>query len=183
MSQPTNRTPAASQGGIVTLDWLLDGMLAGLSVCAPVRVTSIAKPGTALAGAEIWGQLLVQLRDGSGGAVDASEVYAVCARPSGIACDPVPGDIGFVVFGDRDFWAAIATGAPAPSNSLRKHSESDCVYLGTVRAASAPMIVITSAGVQINAPSVKINGMEFATHAHNVTSVGAPTGPAQPGPP
>lgn len=181
MSQRTNKTPAAAQGGPATLGWLLDERLGNLPVCALVRVESVEQPGTPTTGAIIWAEVLVNLRDGGGGVGAAGWVHAVCSHPSGISCDPVPGDVGFVVVADRDFWAALETGAPAPSRTLHKHDRSDCVYVGTVRSVAPPKIIITAAGVQINAPSFKINGVEFVTHAHNVISLGAPTGPVRPG--
>lgn len=78
---------------------------------------------------------------------------------SAIIMDPTPGDIGLVLFADRDMSSVKATKAQANPGSRRRFDMADGVYLGGIlNTAPTQYIQMTPAGINIVAPSVGTTG-------------------------
>lgn len=80
---------------------------------------------------------LVSGTDGSGNAIAPQEIYNVpySRMQGGIAAlkiDPVPGDIGWAVFCQRDISSVKATKAASNPGSFRVFDQADAIYLGGI---------------------------------------------------
>lgn len=121
-----------------------------------------------------------------------------------IKLDPVDGDIGVVVFEDRDITRVKKTWKNATPSTLRAHSYADALYVGTLIAASSPKHIISfdqsngisftsSVPVKFNADvditgkvttsstitaagEITGNSIALSTHKHPVTAAPGTTG-------
>jgi hypothetical protein len=130
-------------------------------------------------------QPLVQQMDGDGNVVDLPILYGVpYSRLQGgtdaVILDPKVGDLGVVVFGDRDLSAAIASKDKAPPGSNRRNSLSDAMWIGGylngaptqyVRFSTAGIEMVSPTHVTLKAPTITLDGAVIGTG--NITT---PTG-------
>jgi hypothetical protein len=116
-------------------------MLARMETMKLVKVTAVTGGGGAIARAgTVNVQLLVSQLDGAAnatphGVVNGIPWWRLQGGTSGIICDPVVGDIGYVICADRDISnvkaAVTANKSPqTPPGSFRKFSISDGIYVG-----------------------------------------------------
>jgi hypothetical protein len=121
-----------------------------------------------------------------------------------VLIDPKVGDIGIVAFASRDISSVVANKAPANPGSRRTFDPADGIYVGSILGAaptryiqitddkvsivfsetvkielSASGVVITVGASVVNIADgvVTINGIEWATHTHAVTTAPGETGP------
>lgn len=145
---------------------------------------------------------LVSMADSQGNAVNHGVINGVPyfqprSGTFGINLIPTPGDVGIVLFCDRDISAALASLGMGPPPSSRQFDMADAIYLGglalgpaltgeitvnadgiTMADANGNSIAMTSAGIALTGSSVKINGVDFSTHTHGLVQTGTDdTGP------
>lgn len=99
-----------------------------------------------------------------------------------------PGDVGLLIYCDRDIDCALAGKVAAPSTA-RQHDLSDAVFVGGLCAVSGPSglpdgalvlgsaggyIALTQSGITIQGTLV-INGVAFDTHTHTAPNGGGTT--------
>jgi len=178
------------------LTFVMQQALAKLNVATLVQVVN-AYPGGVGAVGTVDIVVLVSQVAGDGTAVPHTTIYNIPylrlqAGASAIILDPLPGDIGFAVFADRDLSVAQASiEAGTPSSSLpgsgRRFDMADALYLGgwcgnvvptnyvQINSTEAQLvfgsnsITITSSGIQING-NVSVQGS--ITSSGNMTAAG-----------
>lgn len=157
-------------------------MLAGIRTAMPVRVMAVTNAGGVSPVGRVDIQPLVGQLDGRGKHVEHGTIYGVPymriqGGGSAVILDPVVGDIGIAVFCDRDISAVKSGKKASPPGSTRKHDMSDAVYLHTIlSAAPSQYIRFHAGGIEINAPSVTINGataINGGSLTHNGSNVGS----------
>lgn len=109
-------------------------------------------------------QLLISMLDAEGNVTplpDAHEVPYVRVQggTSAVIIDPQPGDLGIVVFGDRDLSAAISTKAQSAPGSNRRFSLGDGLWIGGVlNAAPVQYMQFNANGITLKAPTITLDG-------------------------
>ena len=157
--------------------------LSGVSCAMPVKVVAVNSVNKTV---DI--HILVTLSNADGVSIPHKTIYAcpyctVASGTSAILLTPTVGDVGLAVFADRDISGVVrlAGAKDAPAASTRTHDYADAIYIGALGfgiAAATQFISFTPTGIEIVAPSVKINGIDFATHYHYVAAAPGNSGPA-----
>lgn len=135
------QTPFDGNSDVAATLFLIRQMMATMDTMKLVRVKAVTGGGGSVARAgTVDVELLVSDVDGQGNAVPAGTVYGIpWFRMQGgvgaIICDPVVGDIGYIVCADRDISgvkaAANVGNDPATTpGSFRKYNAADGVYVG-----------------------------------------------------
>ena len=182
------------------LDFLVRMVLADDVQAEIVRVQAVHGGGVN-APATVDVLPLVNQVDGAGNQTPHGIVYGLaCCRIQGgngsVIMDPVAGDIGLVVYCDRDISTVKATKGVSPPGSWRQRSRSDGVYVLTllggmptqyvqvtqsgVNVVSTGTISLTVGGfgIQITSSGTTIDGKPFLPHEHGgVQTGGGSTGP------
>ena len=124
------------------------------------------------------------------GVIHGVPYFRIQGGQNAVILDPQVGDIGMAAFAARDISAVVSTKAAANPASFRRFDWADALYLGGFLGAAPTQYVqfdgttlniVSGVQVNLNAPSVKINGQEFSTHTHSgVQSGGSDTGPVVP---
>ena len=161
---------------------IISRMIAGVRTAQVVRVTAVTNSGGASPIGYVNIQPLVGQLDGRGKHVDHGVIYNVPymriqGGQNAVILDPAVGDIGVAVFCDRDISGVKSIKRAAPPPSARKHDMSDAIYLHSVlSAAPSQYIRFHAGGIEINAPSVTINGataINGGSLTHNGSNVGS----------
>ena len=122
----------------------------------PVKVTAV-KGGGVGAPPTVDVQLLITQIDSQGNATPHGIVHGIpVSRTQGgssaVICDPVVGDVGYMVVADRDISSLISNaGKQSNPGSFRRHNLADGVYVGAMLNSAAPTqyVQFTSGGVKI----------------------------------
>lgn len=151
------------------ISFLIERVMAGgLNTCTVVRVSEAdSKQG------RVTVIPLVPQIDGEGNTLEPQPIYDVpyLRMQGGVAAliiDPVPGDIGFCVFAQRDISTVKLTKDAGQPGSLRTFDQADAIYLGGILNGAPTVLVeltqdgkakVTApGGVTIQAPSTVISG-------------------------
>lgn len=123
------------------LDFAMEMKKAGINTCTICKVTKVKSKGEIGAIGRISVQPLVQMVDGIHQTVDHVDVhnlpyFRLGAGGKGIIMDPKEGDLGVVVFADRDISGVKNAQKVAPPGSGRKFNMADGIYISTCLAAS-----------------------------------------------
>jgi hypothetical protein len=167
-----------------SLSFLINQVLSGkwtITLCVVKNVSGggVSTPAT------VSVQPMVNQVDGYGnptphGIINNVPAFRLQGGSSAFIFDPMAGDIGLLACASRDISAVKNNLAPSNPGSLREFDPADGLYLGGfLNAEPTQYIQITADGINIVAPSVKINGVEFGTHVHS----GVQTGGGDSGPP
>jgi hypothetical protein len=154
------------------MSFLIDQALAGAQHVTIVQVKAVHGGGVA-APATVDVQPCIAQVDQVGNAQVHGTIYGMpCLRTQGganaIIIDPIAGDLGVVVFADRDISSALANQGPANPGSFRRFDWADGIYIGSVGNTTPTNFVevqkgnitVTSTGnVTVNAPTMAtVNG-------------------------
>ena len=167
--------------------FLIESILAMVHTSTLVKVVKCTNNGSLSAAGTVDVQPLVNQLDGYGNPVPHGIIYkCLYSRLQGganaVIIDPQPGDIGAMIFSDRDTSKVIATKAQANPGSNRKFDMADGIYLGWCLNAvptqfiefSAAGITITSpAAVTINAPIATVNAPVSVINSSTSATVNA----------
>ena len=171
--------------------FLVSQMMKRMDTMKLVQVTAVTGGGVAPAGTVDVLPLVNQLA-GDGSAVPHAIIYGVPylriqGGTNAVICDPVAGDVGFLVVADRDITNAQASGAQANPASARRFDLADGLYLGmgvsdqtpenyvlvspteTVVAFGAKTLTLNAAGATL-AGDLQVNGK--ITSTGDITSTG-----------
>lgn len=127
---------SASDFNLIT--FIVRQMMAQLDTMKLVQVKAVHGGGGAIAAAgTVDVLLLVNQLDGNGNATQQGTVYGLPwyrlqGGKNAVICDPLVGDIGFVVCADRDISAVKNSKAQANPGSLRKFDIADGIYVGGI---------------------------------------------------
>jgi hypothetical protein len=130
-------------------------------------------------------QPMVSQVDGDGnptphGIINGIPAFRLQGGVGAIIADPLVGDIGLLACASRDISAVKNNKTPSNPGSQRMFDPADGLYIGGfLNAAPTTYIQFTEDGINIVAPSVKINGIDFSTHIHSAVQ----TGSGESGPP
>jgi len=133
--------PSDSNSEFDVICFIVRQMMSTLETMKLVKITAVHGGGGAIAKAgTVDVQLLVNQLDGAGNATPHGIVYGIPwwrlqGGTGAVICDPVVGDIGYVLCADRDISnvkTAVEAGKSAQTNpgSFRKYSVSDGIYVG-----------------------------------------------------
>lgn len=204
------QTPQTEDDTYNTFVFMVRQMLAKVNTCCVVKVVGCTNSGGAVPVGMVDVVPLVNQMTGDRTAVPHGTIYSLpYTRLQGgtnaIIIDPQVGDIGIVVFSQRDISSVVATKAQANPGSFRMFNWSDGIYIGGILNGTPVQFVeftdrgiqITSPGeVTIKAPAIVLDGdvsvtgtttgtgdgtfagVDVATHVHSgVSSGGSDTGP------
>jgi hypothetical protein len=143
--------PLDSNSDFAVAAFIVEQMMAQLDTMKLVKVTKVTGGGTDAAGT-VDVQLLVNQLDGSGNSTPNGTVYGIPwlrlgAGKTAIICDPVVGDIGYVVCSDRDISSVKTKKGQANPGSYRRYNVSDGVYIGSLFADAPEQYVRFTEGV------------------------------------
>lgn len=124
-------------------DFQIEMKVAGINTATLVKVTKVKSKGEAKAVGRIKIQPQVQQVDGINQTEDHAEIHNIpyvrmASGKKGIIMDPSEGDMGVVVFCDRDTSGVKKAKKIAPPGSGRRHSMADGVYVGTCMSEDDP---------------------------------------------
>jgi len=167
------------------LMFVIKQALARVNVATLVQVVAVHTPGGVAPQGTVDVLPLVNQMDGGGQAVPHATIYGVPylriqGGTNAVICDPVAGDVGFLVVADRDITNAQASGAQANPASARRFDLADGLYLGmgvsdqapenyvlvsptqTVVAFGAKVLTLNASGATL-AGDLQVNGKITAT--------------------
>lgn len=199
--------PFDRNSGTNVLAFAIRQMLAQISTMKLVRIEAVHAGAGGAAGTVDVLPLVNQV-DGMGNAIEHGTVYGIPwfrlqGGTGAVVCDPVVGDIGFVVCADRDISAVKAARERGNPGSFRTFDIADGVYVGgilneapdtrvefkadgglKVVDAHGNVLETTASGFAVTtAPggSFTVNGISVTTHVHSGVTTGAGTsGPPVP---
>jgi hypothetical protein len=161
-------------------EFIFRRLMAGVMTATIVRVEAVYNTGGVAPAGVVDLQPLVMQVDGQLIASPRPPVYGVPygriqAGANAVIMDPVVGDIGVAVFGDRDLSGVISTQGQAAPGSNRRNSLSDALYVCSILGTKAPTqyvqfdaagITVTSPQqITLNAPTVAVQGNLTVTEA------------------
>lgn len=125
------------------LDFTIDMHSAGKNTATIVKVTKVKSKGEVGTVGRLRIQPQVQMVDGINQTEDHVDIHNIpyvrmASGKKGIIMDPAEGDLGLVVFADRDLSGVKNAQKVAPPGSSRKNSMADGVYVGTCLSKEAP---------------------------------------------
>lgn len=177
MSTPANavfgtQTPQVEGSGYNILTFLVQQMLAKVNTCAVVSVVACTNDGGVSPVGTVDVQPLVNQMTGARVAVPHGTIYKLpYSRLQGgtnaVIIDPKPGDIGIVVFSQRDITSVKAKKGRANPNSFRMFNWSDGIYIGGilngtpvqyVRFTDSGITLVSPDTITLQAPTVAVEG-------------------------
>lgn len=179
--------PNSGAGMFNAVSFIAEQILSKVNVATLVEVVSVTNAGTLAPVGFVDVKPLINQVDGFGNAIEHVTVFKVPymrlqGGANAVIIDPQVGDIGIAVFADRDISTVKITKTKANPNSARRFSKADGLYLGGVlNGTPTQYVIFGTSGVKIvsptaiefDAPSIKLNGVEFTTHTHTVAGVQA----------
>jgi hypothetical protein len=130
--------PSDSNSDFSVISFIVRQMISQLDTMKLVKIVKVTGGAGALGAAgTVDVQLLVNQLDGSGNATPNGTVYGIPwfrlgGGKNAVICDPLVGDIGFVVCSDRDISGVKSKKGQANPGSYRKYNVSDGVYVGGI---------------------------------------------------
>lgn len=139
-------------------------MLRKVSSCSLAKVLSCTNQGGISPVGSVTLQPLVNLMDGVGrisprGVLHNVPYFRVQGGQCAVICDPAIGDIGIVVFADRDISSVKRVKGQAPPGSFRRFDPADGLFIGGVLNQAPQTYVALAPGQVLMSPD---NGRTFA---------------------
>jgi hypothetical protein len=153
------QTPQVEGSDYNVLAFVIQQMLTKVNTCAVVQVVACTNDGAVSAVGTVDVQPLVNQMTGARVAVPHGTIYKlpysrVQGGTNAIIMDPAPGDIGVVVFSQRDISSVKASKAQANPGSFRTFNWADGIYVGAIlNGTPQQYIQFSSAGVLTNSPT------------------------------
>jgi hypothetical protein len=206
------QTPQVEGSDFNVLSFVIQQLLTKVNTCAVVSVVGCTNDGGLSPVGTVDVQPLVNQMTGARIAVPHGTIYKLpYSRLQGgtnaVIMDPKVGDIGIVVFSQRDISSVKASKKQSNPGSFRTYNWADGLYIGAILNGTPEQYVqFTDAGISIVSPnkvtveapvvevdastsatvtspnvtlgpSTTIDGVPFLPHTHEVIAVGDPTGP------
>jgi hypothetical protein len=163
------------------LNFVIKALISDINTSMPCAVRSVTNNGSVSPIGYVDIQPLVNQMDGAGNLIPHSTIFNVpYMRIQGggnaVIIDPQVGDIGIVVFCQKDITKVKNTKGLSGAGSRRKFDMSDAVYLHTIiSAAPTQYVQFNSAGITIHSPSkVTINAPSVQIDASTSCSINSP---------
>ncbi|SAK87974.1 hypothetical protein AWB75_06008 [Caballeronia catudaia] len=134
-------------------------MLARVRTAYLGRVVAARQNGAVQGAGTVDVEPLAGQLDGAGNVIAHGVIHGVpylrlAGGANAVVLDPQAGDIGLVAVCDRDHSSVIANVGAAAPGSLRKHDQSDSVYVTTVLgAAPKQYVAFAPGGIDIVSPA------------------------------
>lgn len=166
------QTPYDTTSQLGEITFIIRQMLARMNTMKVVRVVAVHNVGGVAQAGTVDVQPLVSQIDGNGnaqphGIVPGVQYFRLQGGASAIICDPVDGDVGYVICSDRDT-TNIKNGqsTSVTPGSFRRNDLADGVYVGGIlNKVPTTYIQLTSTGVSI----VDANGNKIVTSSIGIT--------------
>jgi hypothetical protein len=170
--------PATSNNFINTLLFMMKQTISPMNVATLAEVVAVDVASRTGPVGTVDIRVLVQEVDGAGKPQASDIIYEVPffrlqGGANAVIVDPVVGDIGFVVFADKDLSAVQASGAANPPGSKRRFNMADALYIGgwckNVEPTSYIIVdgesidIVSPTAVNATAPTFTINGALHVT--------------------
>lgn len=155
----TFQNSSASGDPHAALKFFLRRSLARVRTATIVMVKTVYNTGGIVGSGVVDVQPLIQQIDGQGNVTALPIIFGVpYSRIQGgtnaVILDPQVGDIGTVIFGDRDQSAVVASKGMAIPGSDRRHSLSDAWYVGTgLTETPTQYVAFNNEGINIVSPT------------------------------
>lgn len=143
------------------MSFLVNQILAGRNTSTLVQIKAVTNAGELSPVGYVDVLPLVNQLDGSGvayphGVVHNLPYFRLQGGANAVIIDPQVGDIGVVIFADRDISAVKATGAAANPGSMRRADMADGMYMGgLLNGVPSQYVQFNTDGITIHSP-VKI---------------------------
>src|ERR1700688_3354724 len=132
------QTPSDPNTEYTSIAFIVRSMMAKMDTMKLVKVTAVHGGGGAIAAAgTVDVQPLVNQIDGASpphatphGTVYGIPWWRLQGGSSAVICDPIVGDLGYVICADRDISVVKGTGAVGNPGSLRRFNIADGIYVG-----------------------------------------------------
>ena len=161
--------------------FMMRRFLADVRTCTLAKVIAVTTDGEVAATGRVDLQPIVQQTDGAGNVIDLPTLYDVpyCRYQGGtdaVILDPKVGDVGVVIFGDRDLSSAIAAKDKSPPGSNRRNSLADALYLGSLlNGVPTQWVRFSTAGIEVHSPTkVIVTAPEIDYTADSQVNITAP---------
>lgn len=153
-------TTPAGANEVTKLIFAVRRLLANAHTSMLVQVLACTNSGDVSPVGTVDVKILVNQIDGAGNTVSAGAViYGVPysrlqGGASAVILDPVAGDIGTVVFAEKDLSIVIANKGAGNPGSNRRNSVSDALFIGsTLNAVPNQYVRFSSAGIDLVSPT------------------------------
>lgn len=178
-----------------TMVFVIAQQLAKLQTITLVKVVAVSNSGDVSPVGTVdvqplVNQLTAQRQPIPHGIIHGVPYFRIQGGQNAIIIDPQVGDIGMAAFASRDISAVVKNQGQANPGSFRRFDWADALYLGGflgaaptqyVQFTGSTLNIVATGTVNVNAPSVKINGKEFIAHTHSgVQTGGGVSGPVVP---
>lgn len=165
-----HQTPNDTASDLGVIGFICRRLIGQLSTMKLVKVIAVTGGGEGQPAGTVDVQPLVNQIDGNGYGRAHGTVYGlpwsrVQGGTSAVICDPVAGDLGYVVAADRDISTVKSTRAAANPGSRRQFDIADGVYAGgCLNVAPNQYLIFTESGVRL----VDLNGNSVTMSAAGV---------------
>lgn len=171
------QTPQVEGSGYNVLAFVIQQLLTKVNTCAVVKVVACTNAGGVSPVGTVDVQPMVNQMTGARIAVPHGTIYKLpYSRLQGganaVILDPEPGDIGIVVFSQRDISTVKATKKQSNPGSFRTYNWADGLYIGAilngtpenyVRIRGESIDVVSTTKVTVAAPVVDVEASTSAT--------------------
>lgn len=153
------QTQTTGQADYSALSFLIDQVMGGVAICKIVKVVAVTNTGGDVAAGTVDVLPLVTQMDGNGNPVPHETVYGlpygrIYGGGNAVILDPQIGDIGIVVFADRDSSSVIHSQTQNTPGSGRRFSMSDGLYVcGILGGVPTQFVQFLASGIVIKSPS------------------------------
>ena len=154
------QTPSDPNTEYTSIAFIVRSMMAKMDTMKLVKVTAVHGGGGAIAAAgTVDVQPLVNQIDGASpphatphGTVYGIPWWRLQGGSSAVICDPIVGDLGYVICADRDISVVKGTGAVGNPGSLRRFNIADGIYVGGCITPGTPTqyIAFTAQGITVS---------------------------------
>ena len=179
--------PDTSGSDDKALSFYIWSLIARISTATLVKVESVTNAGSDSPVGFVSVQPMINQTDGAGNSVQHGIIYEcpyfrLQGGSNAIILDPQVGDIGLMVFADRDISSVIANKAVSNPGSRRRFDMADGLYIGGMLNGtptqfvefSATGITITSPNnVTVNAPVTNVNSTTATITASGTATIKA----------
>lgn len=166
------QTPYDTTSNLAEVSFIIRQMLARMNTMKVVKVIAVHNTGGVAQAGTVDVQPLVSQIDGNNnatphGTVPGVQYFRLQGGPNAIICDPVVGDVGYVIVSDRDI-TNIKNGqsSPVTPGSFRRNDLADGIYVGGIlNNKPTQYIQFTSTGINV----VDSNGNQIQFTQNGVT--------------
>lgn len=184
-----NQRAGATASDWNMLEFIVRSMINGMATATLVKVMDVTNDGGVSPTGFVDVQPLVNLLDGNGVAVPHGTIHRcpynrLQGGANAVILDPEVGDVGIVVFADRDISSVMANRGQANPGSRRRFDMADAMYVGVwsattptqyVRFSDADGIEIVSpTKVKLLAPDIEIDCQAFELNASSSVAINSP---------